>query len=76
MVTLQVKKLQLSKPCAEAALMDEKLISNSMNFNSMVAELHMHVLCPEAVFAANSSTLPAKATPLFANYPEWYVNVC
>ena len=56
--------------------MDEKLISNSMNFNSMVAELHMHVLCPEAVFAANSSTLPAKATPLFANYPEWYVNVC
>lgn len=60
-----------SKPCAEAALMDEKLISNYMHFNSMAAELEMRTLCPEVIFASSSATLPSKATPLFANYPEW-----
>lgn len=69
----QVKKLLLSKPCAEAGLMDEKLISNYMHFNSMAAELEMQTLCPEIIFATSSSTLPSKATALFANYPEWYV---
>ena len=33
------------------------------------------VLCPEAVFASSGTTpqLPSSASPLFANYPEWYV---
>ena len=66
-----MKKLLLSKPCAEAALMDEKLISNYMHFNSMAADLEMQTLCPEKVLPTNNSTLPSKATPLFANYPEW-----
>lgn len=68
---LQVKKLLLSKPCAEAALMDEKLISNYMHFNSMAAELEMQTLCPDVMFATSNAPLPSKATPLFANYPEW-----
>ena len=69
----KVKKLLLSKPCAEAALMDEKVLANYMHFNSMAAQLQLEILCPEAVFAASSSTLPSKPTPLFANYAEWYV---
>jgi len=69
----QVKKMKSSKPCAEAALMDEKLISSYMHFNSMVTQMQVHILCPEAVFAATSSTLPTQVNPLFANYPEWYV---
>ena len=60
-----------SKPCAEAALMDEKLISSYMHFNSMVTQLQVQILCPEAVFAASSTTLPSQVNSLFANYPEW-----
>jgi len=69
----QVKKMMSSKPCAEAALMDEKLISSYMHFNSMVTQLQVQILCPEAVFAASSTTLPSQVNSLFANYPEWYV---
>ena len=31
------------------------------------------VLCPDIVFGASAAVLPTCATPLFANYPEWYV---
>lgn len=31
------------------------------------------VLCPENAFGTPFSGLPSAVTPLFANYPEWYV---
>ena len=69
-----MKKLLLSKPCAEAALMDDKVISSYMHFNSLAAELQLNILCPEVVYGgSNGGALPAKVKPLFANYPEWYV---
>ena len=52
--------------------MDEKVVASYMHFNSMAAQLQLQILCPMAVFAASGATLPARATPLFANYNEWY----
>ena len=61
---------------AEAALIDDKVISSYLHFINLAAELQLKIVdYPEVpvYHAGMDGALAAKAKPLFVNYPEWYV---
>ena len=61
---------------AEAALIDDKVISSYLHFINLAAELQLKIVdYPEVpvYHAGMDGALAAKAKPLFVNYPELYV---
>lgn len=70
----QIKKLNRSKACADAGLLDEALIRRSMVFYTSVAEFLMSTLTGwTAGSPPPSLPIPSEIPQLFAALPEWYV---
>ncbi|XP_034248933.1 ubiquitin conjugation factor E4 B [Thrips palmi] len=70
----QIKKLNRSKACADAGLLDEALIRRAMIFYTSVAEFLMSTLTGwTAGSPPPSLPISSEIPQLFAALPEWYV---
>ena len=70
----QIKKLNRSKACADAGLLDEALIRRALVFYTSVAEFLMNALTgwtPGTPYP--NLPIPSEIPPLFSALPEWYV---
>ncbi|KAB0793378.1 hypothetical protein PPYR_12998 [Photinus pyralis] len=70
----QIRKLNKSKACADAGLLDDNLIRRSLIFYTSVAEFLLCLMCNVSPGDPRPA-LPLTATvpPGFAALPEWYV---
>ncbi|XP_018324068.1 ubiquitin conjugation factor E4 B isoform X2 [Agrilus planipennis] len=71
----QVKKLNKSKACADAGLLDKNLLRRSLSFFTSVAEYLLCLMTNKSPGEINTITLPLSQNipPVFAALPEWYV---
>ena len=68
----QAKKLHKAKVCAEAGLLDEKLLSRTFQFyNQFIGFLLKTINCEDDTII--SLPLPEKIPELFAAYPDWFI---
>ncbi|XP_063243821.1 ubiquitin conjugation factor E4 B [Bacillus rossius redtenbacheri] len=67
----QIKKLNRSKACADAGLLDEALLQRSLVFYTSVAEFLLSIVAPGG--AAPGLPLPPEPPHVFSALPEWYV---
>ncbi|XP_066992504.2 ubiquitin conjugation factor E4 B isoform X2 [Anabrus simplex] len=66
----QIRRLNRSKACDDAGLLDEALLRRSLQFYTSVAEFLLGLLIPQPTA---SLTLPVDAPHIFSALPEWYV---
>ncbi|XP_042239775.1 ubiquitin conjugation factor E4 B-like isoform X2 [Homarus americanus] len=81
---MQLKKLNKSKLCADAGLLDENLLERCIHFYAGVAQIILRALtggpttlAPLGVSLADTATilpLPPDLPELFAALPEWYLD--
>jgi len=70
----QIKKLNRSKACADAGLLDEALLRRSLQFYTSVSEFLLGLLVQQPSGAMPPSLpLPPDAPAIFSALPEWYV---
>lgn len=72
----QLKKLNKSKACADAGLLDKNLMKRSLTFYTSVAEVLLSMLTRQAPgTSANYLAMPLPQTvpQAFSALPEWYV---
>lgn len=72
----QIKKLNRSKACADAGLLDRNLMRRTMTFYNTVAEAMLALLTnrqPGTGFTVPTLPLPSTAPILFSALPEWYI---
>ncbi|KAK7084333.1 Ubiquitin conjugation factor E4 B [Halocaridina rubra] len=81
---LQLKKLNKSRICADAGLLDENLLERCMHYYSGVAQVILRILtgnqdalAPLGVTLADTANLlplPSELPELFGALPEWYLD--
>lgn len=66
----QARRLAKAKTCADAGLLDHKLLGNTLDFYNMVMSLLLR-----SVSDSDPVTLPltSEVPKIFAAYPEWYI---
>lgn len=71
----QIKKLNKSKACADAGLLDKNLIRRALGFYTSVAEVLLSLLTGVAPCSGSYPQLPLPQTvpAAFSALPEWYV---
>lgn len=70
----QLKKLNKSKACADAGLIDKNLIRRSLIFYTSVTEFLLSVLTNTPPGSGTPKLpLPTNVPSLFSALPEWYV---
>ena len=70
----QIKKLNRSKACADAGLLDESLLRRSLQFYTSVADFLLGLLLQQPSNAASPALpLASDIPPIFSAIPEWYV---
>ncbi|GLV34489.1 Ubiquitination factor E4B [Carabus blaptoides fortunei] len=71
----QLKKLNKSKACADAGLLDKNLVRRALAFYTSVADVLLSLLTGRAPGSGPCPTLPLSQNvpPAFSALPEWYV---
>lgn len=69
----QLKKLNKSKACADAGLLDKNLIKRSLMFYTSVAEVLLSMLTGRPPGSYLALPLPQTVPNAFSALPEWYV---
>ncbi|KAK2710160.1 hypothetical protein QYM36_013732 [Artemia franciscana] len=72
----QITKLQRSKPCADAALLDSNMLRRTILFYNSVADFLLRILVPDypGHWSYDAQFVPQPAPPeLFAAMPEWFL---
>lgn len=71
----QLKKLNKSKACSDAGLLDKNLMKRALTFYTSVAEVLLGMLTsrPPGVTTYLALPLPQIVPPAFSALPEWYV---
>ena len=70
----QIKKLNRSKACADAGLLDESLLRRSLQFYTSVADFLLGLLLQQSPSAGPPTLpLPPEIPAIFSALPEWYV---
>ncbi|KAJ9575045.1 hypothetical protein L9F63_007780, partial [Diploptera punctata] len=71
----QIKKLNRSKACADAGLLDDSLLRRSLQFYTSVADFLLGLLLQQPINAAAAAAMPLgnDIPPIFSAIPEWYV---
>lgn len=71
----QARRLAKAKVCADAGLLDQALLSRSLNFYNMVMGMLLRSVSDWNPSCSNAPTLPLslEVPKAFAAYPEWYI---